>query len=307
MDTLGSIRSSFGDSFTALPLLIMGLIFFLGMLTSNIGLLYLFIGHFFVVPAISYLGNETGHPMRNEKGEIDATKLLKWITSLGIFFGINSGGAQVSTGSWWTMFIWLGIIPAFFQIATGDPLFHFYNPLDWRNINNSERFFGVVSKDVKPGLSCDILPSDSDVIYNKPSHWVNHISFFFGFIMSNTIAVYNEPTPKNPATADPAADAKRKAQIDMRVGNRKSIAGWIGVVSTFVFIFLLFFRYKKTDCEENFWLALVPIVIVYFTGFAFFELIYRACGVRPADVLGIVQGMISSQLIDNPIVCVGTP
>ena len=297
---MDALRSSFGDSFTALPLLIMGLIFFLGMLTSNIGLLYLFIGHLFVVPAVSYLGNERGHPLYNEKDEPDVTKILKWITSLGIFFGINTASAQVSTGSWWIIIF--GFISAVLQLAFQKPFFFFLNPLDWIK----ERL-GIESKNVTPGGSCDILPSDSDVIYHNPSHWVNHISFFFGFIMSNTVAVYNEPTPTNPATSDPAADAKRKAQIDLRVGNRKSIAVSIGIVSTIVFFFLLFFRFKKSDCEENFWLVLFPIIIVYFTGIAFFELIHKSCGVRPADVLGIVQGMISSQLIDNPIVCVGTP
>ena len=61
-----SLGDSFGDAFITLPLLIIGFIFFLGTLTSNIGLLYLFLGHLGIVPALEFLGNET-RPLINFK------------------------------------------------------------------------------------------------------------------------------------------------------------------------------------------------------------------------------------------------
>ena len=298
-----ALQSTFGDAFTTLPLLIMGFIFFLGALTSNIGLLYLFLGHLIIVPALGYLGNQTGHPFY-EGDAFSATGFVKWLFSLAVFFGINTGSLQVSTNSISSFGLFAGLIPAILQVIFKESFFHFYNPLDWKG-TDGVRFSGIEqSNSASP--ACNVVPTDGE-IYNSPSHWVNHIVFFFGFILSNTVAVYNEPTPPRVSTGDAAADEKRNAQVDQRVGNRKSLALSIAFVSTIVFLILLFFRYKKTGCEGNFWLALVPVLIAYGTGYGFFNLLYKACGVRPADVLGIVQGMISSDLIDNPIVCVGTP
>ena len=304
-----ALQSSFGDAFATLPLLIMGFIFFLGMLTSNIGLLYLFIGHLIVVPAMSFLGNDKGE-IKNDKGEWDVTKIFKLLASVLIFFGINFGSGanaliqdgeektKTSTGFGVSGTL-LPIILLGLQYVFKRPLFDFVNPLYLP-------FFGIKSNDAQPGPGCNILPGTQGA-YSSPSHWVNHISFFFGFIMSNAVVVYKEPTPPNPKTSDPAADKKRQAGIDLRVSNRKSITVSIMILSIILFGVLLLFRYRKTACENNFWLALVPILIAYFTGYAFFSLIYISCGVRPADVLGIVQGMISTELIDNPIVCVGKP
>jgi hypothetical protein len=302
-----ALQSTFGDAFTTLPLLIMGFIFFLGALTSNIGLLYLFIGHLIIVPALSYLGNQTGHPFYEGANgdQFSITGLFKWLFSLAVFFGINTGSLQASTNSISAVGLLFGLIPAILQVLFKESFLHFYNPLDWKR-TDGVRFSGIESSNTA-SPACNIVPTDDGQIYNSPSHWVNHIVFFFGFILSNTIAVYSEPTPPRVSTGDTAADEKRNAQIDQRVGNRKSLALSIAFVSTLVFLVLLFFRYKKTGCEGNFWLAIIPIAIAYGTGYGFFNLLYKSCGVRPADVLGIVQGMISSDLIDNPIVCVGTP
>lgn len=301
-----ALQGSFGDAFSTLPLLIMGFIFFLGMLTSNIGLLYLFIGHLVVVPALSFLGNEGGNPFYTGN-DPDVTKIFKWFASILIFFGINFGsgsnslekdGVQNSVTGFAIGGTLLPIIGGILQLVFKRPFFHFINPA---NIP----LFGITDYKPTPGPGCNILPGTENP-YSSPSHWVNHLSFFFGFIMSNAIVIYKEATPPNPPTSDPAADKKRQLGIDLRVSNRKSITLTIMVLSTIIFGVLLLFRYKKTACENNFWLALVPLLIAYFTGFAFFSLIYRSCGVRPADVLGLVQGLIDTKLIDNPIVCVGT-
>jgi len=299
-----ALHSSFGYAFTTLPLLIMGYVFFLGMLTSNIGLIYLFIGHLFVVPAVSYLGNEKGSPFFDDKGKPDITKILKWVVSIGIFYGINAGAAKEALGNY-GLSILIFLILAFFQGITKESYFHFFNPLTWKwNVEDEKSILGINLATSKAGPGCNILPYTDDA-YNSPSHWVNHITFFFGFIMANASAIYQQPVPTNPTTANPEADAKRKAEIELRVTNRKAITGSIMGLSLFLFAVLLIFRFRKTDCEGNFWPLLFPILIAYTTGMAFFSIIHTACGVRPADVLGIVQGFISPELIDNPIVCVG--
>lgn len=294
-----ALQSTFGDAFTTLPLLIMGFIFFLGALTSNIGLLYLFLGHLIIVPALGYLGNEKGNPIR-EGGNFSLTRIIKWLFSIAVFFGINTGSLHVTYNSISVFGILVGLYPIIGQFVSGAPFFNFYNVFRLP-------IFGIEPFNTNPSPACNIVPSDDGNTYNSPSHWVNHIVFFFGFIMSNTIAVYSEKPPAKVSTADAAADKKRNAEADQRVTNRKRLVVSIASVSTIVLFVLLFFRYKKTGCEDDFRLAVIPLLIAYGTGYGFFNLLYRACGVRPADILGIVQGMISSDLIDNPIVCVGTP
>ena len=297
-----ALQSTFGDAFTTLPLLIMGFVFFLGTLTSNIGLLYLFVGHLIIVPALSYLGNNDGHPFLDANDQFNLTMLVKWIFSLLVFFGINMGSLALTDG----VNSWFFIVLLF---AVGA---QWYNRTSFFDVVNVMTFIlsasGMdTSVRATPAPTCNIVPTGSDEkIYSSPSHWINHITFFFGFIMSNTVAVYKEPTPPKVTTGDADADARRNAAIESRVTNRKSLALSIGFVSTLVFLVLLMFRYR-VGCESHFGLAVVPIGFAYMTGYFFFSLIYKGCGVRPADVLGIVQGMISSDLIDNPIVCVGTP
>jgi hypothetical protein len=52
--------------------------------------------------------------------------------------------------------------------------------------------------------------------------------------------------------------------------------------------------------------SLVPLIVIGLTGASWFTVVHTKCGVRPADVLGLVQGMISPDLIDNPVVCMGS-
>ena len=289
-----ALQSSFGDAFVSLPILIIGLIFFLGMLTSNVGLLYLFIGHFAVVPSFSFLANERSHPFFGDDGKADVFKIARWFISLAIFFTVTVYSTRVvseSDNSYYMFLALLGAIPQFLKKP-----FFFANPLS----------FFFESSNPSPGSKCSILPGVESP-YSSPSDWVSHITFFFGFIMANAVALYTQPTPPVSSTKDPAADKERQAKIDLRVTNRKSISLTIMIVSLVIFLILLWFRFNKTECEERFAIASAPIIICYFLGYAFFQLVYKTCGVRPADVLGIVQGMISSELIDNPIVCVGTP
>lgn len=301
MESVQSLKQSFSDAFITLPLITIGLVFFLGMLTSNIGLIYLFFGHLLVVPSLAFFGNEKG---LQENGEWSLAKGIKYIISLLVVFTIYGVSLQGETKSPLSFLIYLAIlIPLIGQaIQLNLPqeqqksFFFFYNPFEWF----------MEKTNASPKASCEMFPTDSEeTIYNTPSNWVNHLSFFFGFIIANAVAIYNEPTPK-PSGATEAAVKASAANIGRRVTNRKWLAGTITAISIAVFIIILMFRYNKTDCEQSFWISLIPILITTFTGVSWFKLVQTKCGVRPADVLGIVQGMISSELIDNPIVCVGS-
>jgi hypothetical protein len=290
------LKEGFGDAFVTLPLLIIGFTFFLGTLTSNIGLLYLFLGHLIVVPALAFLGNEAGHPWKDiVTGQVDVTKAIKYVFSVIIFFTIHGLSLETETGSSLSWLVWLAaLIPSIAQISSTQSksaFLDFYNP-GW---------LAVTPLRPANAASCNMLPHSSadEVMYNNPSNWVNHISFFFGFILSNAIAIYNEPAPA------PRSDPNTNAKIEKRVSNRKWLAASVTAVSMLIFLILLAFRYNKTECEQKFWIALIPLLLALLTGSAWFKIVYNKCGVRPTDVLGIVQGMIAPELVDNPIVCVG--
>ena len=94
-------------------------------------------------------------------------------------------------------------------------------------------------------------------------------------------------------------------KIKARVNFRKLLVSIIGTITTILFALLLYFRFNNGGCEKGLWYCLFPIIICYLSGMAFFQLLYKSCGILPTDVLGIASGAISPDLIDAPIVCTG--
>ena len=293
-----SLRNSFGDAFVTLPLLLLGFIFLFGTLTSNTGLLLLCIGQIILVPILGFLSNYDGAPF--------ATAVTGAATVVGsiIFYAIHSGAiSSVAGNNGWAfmstpILIWIGqyIIKYFTDGRSKYSHFDIVNPGKW---------FGVESINPSTSGNCTIIPNEKSS-NKKPTDWANHIVFFFGFLISNAVAVYSEPTPKVNDVGTEQEIKERQARVDARVANRKFLTACIMAVSFVVLALLLAFRYNKSGCEETMYLAFVPLLIAGFTGSAWFNVIYKSCGVRPTDILGIVQGMVPTELVDNPIVCVGS-
>jgi hypothetical protein len=169
-----------------------------------------------------------------------------------------------------------------------------------------EAWTGGGPKPTTPTEVCSFIPNTPTAdIYTNPSTWVSMLAFLYGFIVANASALYKEPAPVLSGNADEAVRKERQSKLDNRVRNRKTIAAAVIGVTTIVFAFLFIFRYMRTPCEGNFLYTLFPILFAVFTGSGWFSWITSTCGIRPADVLGIVPGLISPDLIDNPIVCVG--
>lgn len=277
------VQTLLGDAFLTLPLLLIGFSFFFGTLTSNVGLLYLFFGHLLVVPTSSFLMNTMGRPWM-ENGQLNFINAIKYIISLIVSFTViytPTVTTPLSTS-----------IPAIF------PLFGLVHIL---LIN----FFPVESKSF---ANCALIPGlqEGDVPYFQPSSWLNHITFFFSYIFANALAIFEQPTPSLTASSDPDRDTDRQAKLDERVRNRKWLTTTVMIVVSIVFAILLAFRFMRTPCESGFLRSIIPMFLSYSLGFKWFELVNQKCGVRPADVLGIVQGMLSPDVADNPIVCVGS-
>ena len=284
MEFIQQTQSLITDAFITLPLLLIGFTFFFGTLTSNIGMLYLFLGHLLIVPMTSYLQNEEGRPWM-ENGLINFIKLIKYIVSLITVFTVTYVPGSSDDGFTLAKYI-------LFPIAG---LAHIL----WMN-------FSPVSS--TSTSNCAVIPglAEGDRIYNHPSSWLNHVTFFISYVFANALSIFNQPTPSLPQSSDPNQNADRQAKLDTRVRNRKWLSTGIMMSIVVIFSILLAFRFFKTPCESGFVRSLLPLFLTGSLGFSWFEFVYEKCGVRPADVLGIVQGFISPELIDNPVVCVGS-
>jgi hypothetical protein len=301
MEQILELKSLTGDAFLTLPLLIIAFLFFFGTMTSNIGMLYLFLGHLLIAPALSFLSNEKG-PFLFDQDKISIPKALKWFYSMLVFLNVNASSIESLTGSSLSYLLnFLLLVPGIGQfIARDSTPFFFLNPKAW---------FSDYPPSQPSPPNCAILPgySEKDAAYSTPSSWLTHISFFFGFILSNAMQILNRPDPVLSSTStDSTQQKKREQSLENRIRNRKWIAGSIVAICIFFFLALIAARFIFTSCEYSFSYSLVPIILTTLTGASWFTLVFSKCGIQPADILGIVQGFIDQDLIDNPIVCVGS-
>lgn len=298
MEYVQGIRSTVGDIFLTLPLLLIAFLLFMGTVTSNVGMLYLFLGHIFFAPALGFLANEKGTAWF-ENDTFKISKVCKWVFSVMLTLGLM--GRSLGGGSNYAIYI-LALIPFLgqgiaYNYKSEKSVLWFFNPIGW--------FVPEGDVSASRGGACDLIPHDEDTAsWTTPSAWVTHMSFFFGFLFANANAILKEPTPKLNDSSEEAA--ARQAKLDQRVANRKTLISVVISVAVLCAILLLVFRYNKTPCEASFWHSLIPITIIGLAGASWFQIIYKDCGVRPADILGMMSSMVSPNKADNPIVCVGT-
>lgn len=111
-----------------------------------------------------------------------------------------------------------------------------------------------------------------------PSWWVAQIVFFFFYLFSNAMDVYNIP---------PVSDSPLE---EWRVENRKGRASMIMGVSIFMLIFLLMMRALVTDLETKTGM-LIGLVTMAPLAYGWYQAAVAA-GARKSDVFGIVQQMV---------------
>jgi hypothetical protein len=136
------------------------------------------------------------------------------------------------------------------------------------------------------------LPESMGMIGVAPSHWSAQITFFFVFLMTNAMVLYNKPPTEG---ADPAKVANRKAQ---------TLTAFL--ISFALFIALIVLRYTTTGCETIVGTAL-GILIVAPIANGWYHLA-ALCGARDADVFGILQKILPQNMKDEPpMTCVYSP
>ena len=300
MSILGETRSLIADMFLTLPLLVMGFVFLFGTLTSNVGLLYLFLGQLILVPSLSYLSSHESFPFTDVNGESqrDWYKMATNIFTSFLTIGIN--GRALGGGNNYLLYLLL-ILPFLGQdmLEIDKSFMFFLNPIAWiRSYNNVNDEAPLAEN--PSSAKCAMVP-DTAAPRRNPSTWISHMTFLFGFILANASAIYNEPAP-----IVYEKDKKGSAEnIRLLVNNRKTRAVYVMVAAVVLFLTLFALRYSLSHCEGSFLYNMFPILFTGLTGASWFNILYNDCGVRPADILGIVQGMVSPNMVNNPIICVG--
>lgn len=325
MESLFAVRSFLGDSYWALPVILIGFAFLYGSITSNIGLLLLALGQVFLGNAANVLSNN-GFLAKTDGGAWqDKETFLKngalYALSIIPFLGFTS--YMFSKGSmkpseedptkkvanphvyWWT-----GIVAAITLFAPYIPSASKCSSFDLLGIWTW--FMGP--RPLQGSRGCTLFPdtpslSESPIATStRPTSWTSHIVFLYGFLMANALALFNveKPILQNESELEKDTRNARKAKIEERYANRRSKTAIIIALLTVVFGLLLLFRYWKTGCEDSILKATPALIFTGLFGASWYTFITGECGVLPTDVLGFAAGMKSPDLAENPIVCVGS-
>lgn len=299
VDQLFSIKDSLQDGLLVLPHLLSGFFFFVGILTSNIGMICLALGHFIIVPSLSYYANAEWSLFKGNTLNV-ASIAYSALPTLPIFLCL--------IGSYWPAIFLIPIIYLLkivytvlgFQLKDGT-LFDTINMYAW---------FNEIKRDEKSSVDlCFLSPEEKFVPAGgrrSPSGWVIHLLFFTGFLIANAARIYSLPNPTIKKTGDAKQNADAQADVDSRVGNRKMITASIIGLAVLLVSLLLYARFTMSPCEAPFYETLTPMILCFFFGYAFYALLTDSCGIPASDILGLVQGFISPEAITNPIVCIGT-
>ena len=284
-----TIRKTLEDGFMTLPIVLTGIEFLLGSLTSNVGLLWIFLGHLLVVPSATRIANMF-------TGMSDATSFLK----IAIFTIFN--------------LLILGIIG---QQA--------YEPKPGESSSDAKSYIGIIPilslifwpflvRKFMPGAkagaespNCQMFPGAkiSDVQQNSITTWSGHVVFFFSFIIANAFYIYTLPDPVlTEQLQDQNAQRERQVKLEERIQNRKNLTILIACVSLILLLALLYIRFNVTGCEPPFLVSVGALGVLGYYAYCWFRVVAIKCGVNPVDILGIVQGMIDPNLLDKPIVCI---
>jgi hypothetical protein len=295
VDKLFSLQDSLQDGILVLPHLLSGFFFFIGILTSNIGMLCLALGHFIIVPSISVFANREW-PFTG----VDFVQTLPSALILAFLLFFMNGLSFASLSVF--------LIPLVYALKTvysflgeGIPtLFDTLNPYVWFN--------GIPKPPAAAVDLCFLSPEEqfSQGQRRSPSGWTIHLLFFLGFLIGNASTIYSMPIPTIKKTDNAKQNASAQEALEIRVNNRKLITGTIIGLSIIVGALLLYVRYSMSPCEGSIYENIFPMLYCFLFGLAFFSLITVSCGIPASDILGLVQGFISPGAIDNPIVCIGS-
>ena len=309
VDGLFSFKDACEDSFLVLPHLLSGFFFFVGLFTTNIGMLVLAVGHLLVVPALSFYAN-SDTPFYDTTGI--AWLPLVYSIGYGIVLVFTLAGCFGGTFGGPMGFLTAGTVGASITLVLlglkflSDSKFVDFGPMSAFDLANPYRWFAGPPPKSSPTELCYLSPGESTSGRRTPSGWMIHILFFFGVVIANAYSIYVLPSPRLNPTGDKVVDASSQEQLNQRVNTRKLITASIIGISLLALLVLIYVRVSFTPCDDLLAYSALPMIISWLFGIAWFCVLTNSCGIPASDILGLVQGFISPTAIDNPIVCVGS-
>jgi hypothetical protein len=135
-----------------------------------------------------------------------------------------------------------------------------------------------------------------------PSYWMAHISFFFGYLLTNAGLMLTAETDLKVIK-----NASSKAALELKIQARKQKAGTLIGTLLFFYLLLCVIRYYATGAEHVFGMMMSLPIFGFGAGWYFFA---QACGATNSDIFGIAMQMMSLDTAqDKPKACVytGTP
>jgi hypothetical protein len=157
---------------------------------------------------------------------------------------------------------------------------------------------GLYKKVAKPVIppATDVLflvPKTTDVGNPQffPSYWMGHITFFFGYLISNAVDLMNIESPKGVS--------------EMMVDNRVLKAKTLIAVLSLMLVALVVLRYRLTGVET---LPGVGLSLGTFLAGVLWYSFAGLCGARASDIFGVAQQMLpSSATAKAAITCAYNP
>ena len=294
-ETIKRIQSLLSDSMDTLPLLLTGLLFFIGTLTANTGMLLMIVS---IVVGVKTLGE-----LLNLKPFTQQTtgSIFRILLSIGLMSGLRLSIPYMKKSEGITKDVLLGLTIGIYLLHAAFMLFgNLY----------------VEKKDVSGQCNVFQVKASAEEGYSNPSIWAIAVTYIIGFVFANAYYVNTMDTPvvsenflkgETDETKRKKRIAEQQKIVDDRVMNRKMQTTMIMLLCVIVLVCILWYRLKLTQCEQPALAVVFPLTFVALVSFYLFYFIVLDCGIRPADILGITYDMVHPDLIDNPIVCVTTP
>lgn len=291
-ETIKRIQSLLADSMETLPLLLSGLLFFIGTLTANTGMLLMIVSIVFGVNTLGFLLNLKPYTQQT------SGSIFRIVLSLGLMAALRFTIPYMKKSEGITKDVLLGLTVSVYIVHA---LYMLFGQLSF----TQEEVSGQCSVFGKAGSE-----------FSNPSLWSIAITYIIGFIFANAYYVFAMDVPTvsedffKGETNEQVRNkrvAEQQKLVDDRVMNRKIQTGMIMLVCIIVLVSLLWYRINLTNCEQSAFALVFPLLFVALISFYLFYFIVLDCGIRPADVLGITYDMVHPDLINNPVVCVTTP
>ena len=172
-----------------------------------------------------------------------------------------------------------------------------------KNNTSSESFFFFKSDVCSINLPFKTINTNKTTEGNiAASMWVAMMSFFSGYILTNSIELYRRNTDI-PSTDISGTDNPDLPDFNSLIANRKNHAAISMACIILFMISIMIYRYR-TRCETITGMAITSILFVW-AGFGWYKLLSTTGEDRLSDLFGIANRLLPPGAIMNgPIACV---